>query len=355
MLFSFKKFESVMLNMFWIGWTVFMLIVFKITVGVNYFDVGLEKKSQLVAFNSVSSENNSNSLSRSSSRENSSSESNIGQGKTIENSSRKDEPEEQARMNLDPFNTVISNNSLQSIESNQQIDTEEGYKHLFSNANYRFFLLITTLVGYTCSTFIIFAPSLQEEDLLLSISERTKIESFGNVAELLVYTTFRFIFAGVKPYTLAMICCLSFLIRALGYVIAVAINRLTVKGVGFWIIMCSDSLKGLVFGMLQPAYITFIAWYCSENNKSIALGVYNGIFYGVTGFACGIGSGALRQYLHERYKTVTADVSLWQWLLGTNCSTFFIAIVCQIIAIVLLVLRFWVFKIGRKPDFDCSD
>ena len=319
MLFSYKKFDSVMLNFFWIAWTAIMLITFKVTVGVKYFDMGEEELHKpRVVYSTLQ----------------------IREGTDTSNSNY----------------LVVSNSNDNQIHLTAEGGAEaqpvdEGYYHLFSNANYRFFLLIATLIGYTCSTFIIFAPSLQAEDLKLTISERTKIESFGNVSELLIYTTFRFLFSGIPPYWLAIICSLSFLTRAIGYIIAVVLYRLVDEKWGFWVIMGSDALKGLVFGMLQPAYITFIAWYCSAANKSIALGIYNGIFYGLTGFLCGIGSGIFRGFFHDKFSDFSPQDSIFLWLLGTNCSAFFVAITCQILAVVLLIFRFWIRKIGVVPDY----
>ena len=150
---------------------------------------------------------------------------------------------------------------------------------------------------------------------------------------------------------------MGFLFRSLGYIAAVVVCKLCLldsRNIGFWIVLVSDGLKGFIFMMLQPSSFIFIAWYCSSGNKSIVLGIYNGIFYGVTGFVCGIGSGALRGYWQDKVRSggcgLTNESIVW-WMLGTNCSAFVVAIGCLIAAITLLIIRFWVLRIGREPDF----
>ena len=185
-----------------------------------------------------------------------------------------------------PLLTINNTNSLAKIEQPVQVPPqEEGYSALFSNSNFCFFIFIAFLIGYTCNTFIIFAPKLQQEDLALTNSQRTMIEYAGMASEITVYISFRHLFGSLKPYVLILVCMVAFFMRSLLYTLAVVVALLGgEQSISFGIMLAGDMTKGLVFGMLQPAYITFVTWYSSAANRNIALAIYNGVFYGITGF-----------------------------------------------------------------------
>ncbi len=117
-LFSYRRFEPVMLNFFWICWTIAMVMVFKLLVGVKYFDEGSgELTKPRVLYSTIAMDGE--------------------RGGSISQSSNY----------LIISNDSTTNNSQeQEHQQQQQEEEEEGYYKLFSNSNYRFFLLIATLM-----------------------------------------------------------------------------------------------------------------------------------------------------------------------------------------------------------------
>jgi hypothetical protein len=242
------------------------------------------------------------------------------------------------------------NASMTKIEQPQSVSCqEEGYLALFANGNFCFFIFVAFLIGYTCNTFIIFAPKLQQEDLALSNSQRTLIEYAGMASEITVYISFRHLFGSLKPYVLILVCMVAFFVRSSLYVLAVVISLLGGdKSLSFGCMLAGDMTKGLVFGMLQPAYITFVSWYSSAANRNIALAVYNGVFYGITGFFCGILSGLAKVKLSAYLK---GSSSFKARFFSSNCLAFVIAQSLLVWATALVMFRYWIQKKGRIPEF----
>ena len=276
---------------------------------------------------------------------------------------KEEEPEEPLYSTLATSSTAVSpdktpllaggTNSLAKIEQPVQVPLqEEGYSALFSNSNFRFFIFIAFLIGYTCNTFIIFAPKLQQEDLALTNAQRTMIEYAGMASEITVYISFRHLFGGLKPYVLILVCMIAFFMRSMLYTAAVVVALLGGgQSISFGIMLAGDMTKGLVFGMLQPAYITFVSWYSSAANRNIALAVYNGVFYGITGFVCGIMSGLAKVKLTAYLK---GSSSFKARFFSSNCSAFVIAQSLLLFAMVLVAFRYWVQRKGRIPEFSAS-
>lgn len=225
-----------------------------------------------------------------------------------------------------------------------------GFRAMLSNKNFRFLLYIAFVMGFASATYMHFTPSYYQQDLKLDDHQVSNLSTVGILSELVVGLSFRFLFKNTPPYTLFLVSSLLFVLRLAISIDAIAIFRYSSPKYAFVALVCAESLKGLIMGLMGAAVVRFFVWYVSPINKSIAFSLYNGIYISITGIVAGLVGGFLRRFLKGRFSDTVATNKL-SYFACSNAPVLLLALVFATAAFLMIAFRFYLLKKGCRSDF----